>query len=363
MAMNSHIRRCSRCIIPETVPGITFDEAGVCSLCCAYVAPHKSREEMELRGLIEESRIPTNQYDCVVPLSGGRDSSFVLYMAVKRYGLRVLAVNYDNEFQTDQTPVNIENACRCLGVELLRVRSRWNIASKITRASVRGALPYGLGAITDDMCAACAFGYISAAYRAAEHYRTPLILWGHASVEHTDRMLKTLAVKHRRLTRREKLLNFEYYKAQAYGLLQRCEFPVPGNRVLSRKRVRLKNETIREIRLFDYLSWDREEIKRTIIGELGWQKPAGYVSTWRTDCKLHELMNYCWLREFGCTKDCFGHCNMINAGQMSRSEALEQEEQMAVACERGAQQVLREDLNLTEAELAPIMSRAEPATD
>lgn len=357
MTTSSQIRRCSRCVMPGTVPGIMFDEDGVCSFCREYVG-RECRDEAELKQLIGESQTPANRFDCIVPLSGGRDSTFVLHAAVKRYGLRVLAVNYDNEFRVDQALVNMQNACRRLEVELLIVRSRRNIASNIVRASVRAALPYGPAAITGDLCDACVYGYTSAVYRAAERYQTPLILWGNSSIERTDQMRGALAIERAGLARREKLLNLQYHKAQFYGLLQRHEFPVPGNRVLSRKPVRLKNRTICEVSLFDYLPWDRQEIKQTISSELGWRKPDGYASTWRTDCKLHVLMNYCFLSQLGCTKDCFGYCNMINGGQMSRHEALEQEEQTAATSEQDALKLLRSDMALSESELAQIASYA-----
>jgi hypothetical protein len=343
--------------MPETVPGIVYDKEGVCNLCRAYV-PHQCRDEAELKQLLGENRRPGSPYDCIVPVSGGRDSTFVLYTAVKTYGLRALAVNYDNEFRIDQALTNMQNACRRLGVELVRVRSGRNIARKMVRASVLAALPYGLGPMATTMCDACVYGYKSAAYRVAEQHQVSLILWGHSSIEETGQMLRAVGITFAGLTRRKKLLNLQFYKAQVYGLLQRREFPVSGNRVLSREPVRLRNRTIREVRLFDYLSWNRNEIKQTITNELGWQKPAGHVSTWRTDCKLHVLMNYCWLSQLGCTKDCFGYCSMINGGQLSRAEALEQEKQAVAAAERDALEVLRSELALSEAELATIASDA-----
>ena len=68
--------------------------------------------------------------------------------------------------------------------------------------------------------------------------------------------------------------------------------------------------------------WNRAEIKRTIMEKLGWKKTEGHVSTWHNDCKLHPFMNFVYSRLFGCTKDCWGYCGMINAGQMTREVAL-----------------------------------------
>jgi hypothetical protein len=91
---------------------------------------------------------------------------------------------------------------------------------------------------------------------------------------------------------------------------------------------RLKKKSFREIRVYDYIPWERRRIKETIMNELAWEKPAGHVSTWRSDCLLVPLVTFAHMKSYGCTKACFGYCNMINNGQMERREALEQEEEM-----------------------------------
>ena len=93
--------------MPETVPGITFDKDGICSFCLSYQKEEYLGEE-ELERIIASIKKEDNEYDCIVPLSGGRDSSYVLYMAKAIYDLRVLAVSYDNEFRTDQALVNMK---------------------------------------------------------------------------------------------------------------------------------------------------------------------------------------------------------------------------------------------------------------
>ncbi len=350
MTTSGKISRCSRCVMPETVPGIEFDKDGVCNLCQNHV-DYACRDEAELEQIIRESRKESNQYDCIVPLSGGRDSTFVLHTAVKRFGLRVLAVNYDNEFRVDKALDNIQSACRHLGVELLIVRSERDIATKMVHSAFKATLPYGPGAMKSNLCDACSYGYRSVVYRAAEQYRVPLILWGNSSIEKTDNWPKVLGMVPAGLTRDQKLLNQHFYKLKLFSILQRHEFAVAGNRVLSREPVKLKDKTIREVSMFDYIPWDREQIKQTITQELGWRKPTGHASTWRTDCKLHVLVNYCFLKQMGCTKDCFGYCNMINGGQMTRQEALEQEEQTAATSEQDVVALLKSEFGLSNSEV------------
>jgi len=93
--------------------------------------------------------------------------------------------------------------------------------------------------------------------------------------------------------------------------------------------------------------------------KLGWEKPAGFVSTWRTDCKLTPFVNYCFFRMHGCSKACFGYCLMINSGQMSRQEALKQEEEMLATIAQDSKQIrnlLENEVGLSRKESDRILS-------
>jgi hypothetical protein len=126
------------------------------------------------------------------------------------------------------------------------------------------------------------------------------------------------------------------------------EFNVPGNNILRRDRPYIKNENIQEIRIFDYIPWDRQQIKEIITTKLGWELEKGRKTTWHTDCLLHPFMNYCFFKLFGCSKDCFGYCNMINSGAMNREEALKQEEAMAASHTEYIHELLKNIIGLPE---------------
>ena len=108
----------------------------------------------------------------------------------------------------------------------------------------------------------------------------------------------------------------------------------------------------------DYIRWDRRLIKETITSELGWKKPAGHISTWRTDCKLTRLVDFCFFRMHGCTKSCFGYSKMINGGYMDRDEALAQEEQALAAIRDGKQlrALLEGEIGLSRGQASKILS-------
>ena len=113
--------RCTQCVLSEQTPNILFDEEGRCSYCQSY-RPFVCLGEEALRRRLAALRQPNGRYDCLVAISGGRDSSYVLLKLVKDYGLRVLAVNYQNPFTVDQAWRNIDNASSRLGVDVIRFR-------------------------------------------------------------------------------------------------------------------------------------------------------------------------------------------------------------------------------------------------
>jgi len=354
------MNRCKRCIIPDTVPGVSLDEEGICNLCRSYKPPQYQGEEA-LAELVSFIKGKGERYDCIVPISGGRDSSFVLYTAATKLGLRVLAVNYDNEFRADQAVRNIRTAAERLGVELLEIGSKRNIATKIVRREIRHVLPQGLPAIIMVLCIACSYGYKAVTYRAAIKHRVPLIIWGSSQIEKSeDVAVRAFADIQRRSgfagsrSLFSRLFDWNYLLLQYYHLLQRIEFHVPGNPILADRPVTLNNPDIKEISLFDYLPWDRRQIKETIMSQLGWQKPEDHVSTWRTDCILHDMVAYCFVNPLGCSKACFGYSNMINSGQMTREEALAQEEAVSGRFSESLERLLRDRIGLSEKEIERI---------
>jgi len=356
------MERCVRCIMPDTVPGVTLDEEGVCSLCRRYESPtYEGRKALD--ELVESIRGVGKKYDCIVPISGGRDSSFVLYFAAVELGLRVLAVNYNNEFRADQAVQNIRTACKMMNVDLIEIGSKRSIATKIVRNEIKFALSQGLPGIINVLCVACAFGYRSITYRAAEKHGVPLILWGSSQIEKSedvavkalDSVLKDSG-KWRHRSRLSLLLDPTYWRLRWYHMLQRIEFHAKGNAIFFDRKVKLNSPNIREISLFDYVEWDRQQIKETIISKLGWRKPEGHVSTWRTDCQLHHVVNYCFVNPLGCSKACFGYSNMINEGQMTREEALAQEKVATGEFSEELKHLLTDRIGLTEGEVAEIES-------
>jgi len=114
------------------------------------------------------------KYDCLITLSGGRDSSFVLYYAVKKLGLRALALNFDNGFRHAQAVENVKQACQALNTDLLEFRSRKKLNVRITTQALRTTIPFGPGASCQFVCRPCYNGGKAFLYTTAEKYKIPL---------------------------------------------------------------------------------------------------------------------------------------------------------------------------------------------
>jgi len=341
--------RCVRCILPRDYPVITLDEHGVCTFCRDY-EPYAVRGEDALWETVEERR--GEKYDVLVPASGGRDSTYVLYKAAQRLGKRVLALHFDNEFQVAQARENFLEAARRTGVDYKIVRSKRSLSNKIVRNAVKSSLSDDTEDIVANVCAACTYGYMAASYREAKRSKIPTILWGGSDAE--------------RRRFHAALSGFAYYKRRAkflfssrffnflafvwYMVLFQREFRIPNGKLIYLKKPKYEGKDVLEVKFYDYVAWDRREIKRVITEQMGWKVPSGKVSSWRYDCRIHDLINYCYRQKFGFSMDVDGYANMVRAGSMDRQKALWQEEQLGFMSPE-LLRMLREDLRLSDAEI------------
>ncbi len=141
--MNNEVKRCTRCILPSTLDSITFDEDGVCNHCRKYERDFrdwekiKDRKENEFRSILEKAKSLKRPYDCLVPLSGGKDSTYALYLCTHVYHLKTLAVTLDNGYLSDAAKENIKSALACCDADHLFYTVNRSNASSFSRYSLR----------------------------------------------------------------------------------------------------------------------------------------------------------------------------------------------------------------------------------
>jgi hypothetical protein len=148
MSSTKPYQQCVRCIMDTTVPGINFDQKGECNFCKLH---DKMADEFPLGEEGEKIVAPMIQkikaagkgkkYDCVLGISGGRDSSYTLYYAKKILGLNPIAVHFNDGFGNPVAGENMVKACKILGVELRTITSDWRESKDLKLAFLKASTP------------------------------------------------------------------------------------------------------------------------------------------------------------------------------------------------------------------------------
>lgn len=141
-------QQCSRCICDLSIPGISFNSDGVCSLCEIHdrfdqTFPNDDRGAAALEGKFNKIRRDGagGKYDCIIGISGGRDSIYLLYLAVTKWKLRPLAVHFNDGFDNPVAGENMLKAVRKLGVELRTITSDFRECKDLKIVDLKASTP------------------------------------------------------------------------------------------------------------------------------------------------------------------------------------------------------------------------------
>ncbi len=174
------MKHCSRCMMPETAESLTFDADGVCSVCqqIDYSSfridwAHRGRD---LDKLLDKHR-GKGQYDCIVPFSGGKDSTFTLWYLVKVKKLKPLVVRFDHGFLRKTVQENSARTFRTLGVDVHHFTPNWQVVRKLMFESLRRR---------GDFCWHCHTGIFSYPMWVSVWQQIPLIIWGEPTAEYAS---------------------------------------------------------------------------------------------------------------------------------------------------------------------------------
>ena len=122
------MRSCTNCLLPETHETITFEES-TCNICTnskkkKKIVDWKDRKS-QLDNIISEYKKQNNNYDCIIPFSGGKDSSWNAYYLKKNYNLKPLLVRFDHGFLRKNLNENVKKLCKKLGLDIVSFKPDW----------------------------------------------------------------------------------------------------------------------------------------------------------------------------------------------------------------------------------------------
>lgn len=260
------LRRCSRCLIPETHETLMFDAEGVCNICRQQEFKKDlidwDKRKRELGELVEQYR-GKYSHDCIVPFSGGKDSTFTLYHLIKEYDIKPLVVQFDHGFMRPNLRENNERTFKKLGVDVISFRPNWHVVRKVMLESLKRK---------GDFCWHCHTGIFSYPMQLAVKFNIPLLFWGEPSSEYTSYYSydEPEEVDERRFNR---FVNLGITADDMEGMIEGVEardldpFRYPSLKELRRVGVR-------SVCLGSYIPWDVKEQVKLIETDLGWQGDA-----------------------------------------------------------------------------------------
>jgi len=328
------LRRCTRCILPETFPGIWFDENGVCNYCRDY-EPVKVLGEEGLSRVLDRYRNKGEKYDCVVPISGGRDSSFTLYSIVKKFKMRSVALTVDSGAIMPEGYRNIERVTSALGVDHVWLRDEKQIetARRNTKIKFHAWLKKpSIHTIVPTLNAGDKTMNLRI-YRYAKKHGIPLVLGGNnvgnSSFEQEHFKTGFLGVfpDERGMystfdrVKLSFLLAFEFFKNYHNYHWSVFKEYVGGAYVYFFESM-LRPKGVTPVGFYDYICWNEKEVVSTVRNELGWEGASDTSATWRIDDAAYPLIDYLYLRLAGFNEFDEFYSKLIREGQISREEGL-----------------------------------------
>lgn len=319
------VRRCSRCILPETMPYIRFDNEGVCNYCHHYKPRNRPRPIEEIFNLVESYR-RANSNDCIVPFSGGRDSCYGLHLIVNELKMKPITYTYDWGMVTDLGRRNISRMCAQMGVENIIVADDIGLKRRNIAANFHAWLKSpNLGMVS--ILTAGDKHFFRHIETIKKQTGISLNLWGVNPLEVTHFKAGFLGLPP----------DFEEEMVYSNGAMKQLRYQwlrtkamvqSPGyfNRslwdTLSGEYYRSFRKKSDYYHVFDYWRWDEKIIDDTLINQYNWETASDTKTTWRIGDGTAAIYNYIYYTVAGFTEHDTFRSNQIREGDLTREEAL-----------------------------------------
>lgn len=311
-----NMKYCTRCCMPESNEGIEFDDLGICRACqSAEQKIHINwvEREKQLRDLLARYKSLNNDYDCIVPISGGKDSTFQLHVMTQVYNMRVLAVTFSHNWFSETGAYNLRNALEKFNVDHIMFTPNRSLVNRLARQSL---IKIG------DACWHCHAGVGAFPLQIAVKYRIPLLVWGESLADYSGRS-----------SHYEPLMKFDrdYFtkvSAKLYPEQMVCEG------IALRELAGFKLPTYEEIEavgvvgihLGDYIFYDDERQMEFIRDVYDWRQDrveGTYKHYKSVECRMAGVHDYTKFLKRGFGRGTDHASGDVRAGLLTREEAFE----------------------------------------
>lgn len=309
---------CNKCILPETFPGINFNDQGICNHCRRADTSKTDADEIKseyhkrLDDLINSVK-GTASYDVIMAYSGGKDSSYTLKLLRERYDLKILAFTFDNHFVSPAAWKNIDSIADTLSVDLIKVRPPWPVINKLFNVTALDDIfPRATLLRASSICTACIGIVKSYALKTALEMKTPLVAFGwspgQAPIQSAIMKTNPSFVRNNQESMKKSFspdiwpdisqffIPDEYYEKYSE------HFPV----------------NIHPLAFFKY----NEKNIMNELTKIGWCPPDD-TDTNSSNCLINAFANHCHIKRHGFHPYVWEIANMVRQGVMDRDEGME----------------------------------------
>ncbi len=308
---------CSTCVMDTTDSNISFDESGVCDHCNTFFRDIKPKWHTDARGEKEIKEIvkkikkkgKSKDFDCIMGMSGGIDSSYLLYLAVKKLGLRPLVFHVDAGWNSQEAVNNIEKMVDKLGLDLYTEVIDWEEMKDLQLAYFKAGVS-NIDTPQDH-------SFFATMYKFANEHNVKYILTGgNYSTECVRNPLEWMYYQS------DSIQLKDIYKKYGSGKLK--NFPITN--ILWHKVYLPYVKGIKLIRPLDFMEYDKEAATQFLVNEFGYQRyPQKHFES-----RFTRFYESYWLTEkFGYDTRKVQYSSLILTDQMTREEALKKLESPA----------------------------------
>lgn len=299
---DSQVKRCRICLLTEFYPKISFNQDGICNYCTAWEKKWGqidfAETQKNLGKILNKYKGKTKPYDCLIGLSGGKDSCYSVYLA-KKLGMQPLTVTFDNGFLTENAKVHIEKIVRKLHLGHIHVKFNDDLLFQLYKNSILK---------TGEFCSVCNTGIRASLYRIAKSYNINLVIKGTSTRTEANSPIEyfTCSPGYFRRVAKNAVSNKD---AKTYSFLSQ------GKRILWHllKRPYFMN-------LPSFVPWIESEFIEELKTELGID-----FSEFKqhTDCSMNDAKEYLKFEKFKVLEKCAKLSSLIRDGQLAREKGLE----------------------------------------
>lgn len=319
------VQICNKCILPDTIPNISFDKDGICNFCRSYSTLMKKNIPLDSSVLEQKMlnilRVNPKKYpyDCICLYSGGKDSTFMLYQLVKKYELRVLAVTLDNYFLAPEAHENIKKIVNGIKVDHVFCRPDFGLVKELVKASVneshRISRAKELSFMVGFVCWPCFTMIGLYGLKTALEKNIPNIVIGTTPGQLRQKRYNLLSKY------KGALDSYRSMSLPMLSLLLLVGYKQGQSLFNLTFKEKLKALKVRLVPFYEYIPYQEEKALQLIEKELGWQRPKNTDSC-STNCELNTLGIVLHLQRFKIHPYVIPLAHDIREGILKREDAL-----------------------------------------